>query len=268
MQIFKEIRNLLVIKMEELNKLQSMTEKSIKRAPEGTLVLSECRGTVQYYHKTNCNQKKGKYISKKNEKLIKELAQKDYDSNFWQEIEKEKRNISKILGLLPKKELTETYERLSERRKELVEPHVLTDEQYAEQWTNSQYMEKTFLDNMPVLITERGERVRSKSEKIIADKLYSMGIPYKYECPLKLRGYGTVYPDFTILNIQSRQEIYLEHFGIMDNPQYASKAIIKLESYLKNGIHLGKNLLITFETYQRPLDTRLLEQMLKEFVLS
>lgn len=33
-------------------------------------------------------------------------------------------------------------------------------------------------------------------------------IPYKYECPLYLKGVGTVYPDFTFLSLKTGQEIY------------------------------------------------------------
>ena len=45
------------------------------------------------------------------------------------------------------------------------------------------------------LITEKGEYVRSKSEKIIADTLTKNNINYVYELPLRLKGYGTVKPD-------------------------------------------------------------------------
>lgn len=71
----------------------------------------------------------------------------------------------------------------------------------------------------------------------------------KYEFPLKLKGYGIVYPDFTLLDVKHRREIYWEHFGMMDNPEYAYKAVLKLETYMKNGFYPGKNLLLTFETY-------------------
>ena len=83
----------------------------------------------------------------------------------------------------------------------------------------------------------------------------------------KRKGYGTVYPDFTLLNVRARTEIYLEHFGMMDNPEYAQKAIQKLETYSKNGIYIGKNLLVTFETLRNPLDMKMVEGMLKEFIL-
>ena len=56
------------------------------------------------------------------------------------------------------------------------------------------------------LVTNNGEIVRSKSEKIIADLLFMLGIPYVYECPLDTPG-GTIYPDFTILDISTRDAL-------------------------------------------------------------
>ena len=67
------------------------------------------------------------------------------------------------------------------------------------------------------------------------------------------------------VTIQSNK--YLEHFGMMDNPEYAHKAIQKLETYAQNGIYIGKNLLVTFETLRSPLDMKMVEGMLKEFIL-
>lgn len=48
-----------------------------------------------------------------------------------------------------------------------------------------------------MILTDRGERVRSKTEKIMADYFYRKGIEYKYEQPIYLKGLGTVYPDFS-----------------------------------------------------------------------
>lgn len=119
-----------------------------------------------------------------------------------------------------------------------------------------------------ILFTERGEKVRSKSEKILADKLYSMGIPYRYEYPLKLGRYGTVYPDFTLLNVKTRKEYLLEHFGMMDNPEYCQKALLKIEEYARCGIYPGKNLLCTFETSRKSPNMTIIEQMLDKFLLN
>ena len=51
--------------------------------------------------------------------------------------------------------------------------------------------------------TYKGERVRSKSEMIIANELFRNNIPYKYELPIELENWNkkvTIYPDFTVLN--------------------------------------------------------------------
>lgn len=108
--------------------------------------------------------------------------------------------------------------------------------------------------------------MRTKSEKIIADKLYALGIPYRYEYPVKLKGYGTVYPGFTILKVSERKEIYYEHFGLMDKPEYCEKALRKLQAFARNGIVLGQNLIATFESENVPLDMNVLEKMLEELI--
>ena len=56
------------------------------------------------------------------------------------------------------------------------------------QWRREEYRGKEFKEGDPVVYSDRGERVRSKSEKILADYLYHHNIPYKYEKPLQLSG--------------------------------------------------------------------------------
>ena len=59
----------------------------------------------------------------------------------------------------------------------------------------------------------------------------------------------------------------MKDFGMMDHPEYCQKAIQKLDTYTKNGIFIGKNLLVTFETFRQPLDVKNVEKMLREFIL-
>ena len=148
----------------------------------------------------------------------------------------------------------------------MIEPYVIPDEEYMKKWMSETYMGKPFLDTDAYYITKKNERVRSKSEIIIADKLYDMGIPYKYEHPLFLDGIGNIYPDFTILKINTREEIYLEHFGMMDKPEYVSNFIKKQSTYINNGIIPGKNLFMTFETSERPLNIRELVILIKNII--
>lgn len=259
------LKKRLFQKRKELHQLKGKVERSLKKAPEGTLVVSSSNGNTQFFWKTGSEQKKGSYIEKDRKKLAYALAQKDYEQRLLKEIDKRIKRVGKIVEWLPDKGLEEIYEKLSPERKKLVTPYVLTDEQYVEKWRAVAYVGKDIPDDIPSFLTARGEIVRSKSEKIIADKLNSMGIPYRYEYPLKLQGYGIVYPDFTILDVSGRKEIYMEHLGMMDHPEYCEKAIAKLQNYASHGIFPGKSLLLTFETRNRPLNMEFVEQLLKEF---
>ena len=118
-----------------------------------------------------------------------------------------------------------------------------------------------------MILTEKGERVRSKSEKILADSFYRKNIPYKYEKPLHLKGYGIVYPDFTFLSRKKEKEIYWEHEGMMDRQEYARTAVKKIESYQTNHIYMGDRLIITFETEQCPLNFRIVENLIEKYLM-
>lgn len=150
--------------------------------------------------------------------------------------------------------------------KKLIHPiEPIWEDQLAE-WMKEDYKKKEFQENSTVIITERGERVRSKSEKILADYFYQKNIPYKYEAPLYLVGAGIIYPDFTFLSSKTRQEIYWEHEGMMDDEIYARNAIRKIHTYEKNGIYPGERLILTFETKAVALDTQIVKELVCKYL--
>ena len=91
-----------------------------------------------------------------------------------------------------------------------------------------------------------------------------MDLPYFYEAPLDLKGFGTVFPDFAILDLAHRKTVYLEHFGMMDDAEYCQKALNKIQAYVMNHFWPGDTLLCTFETSQMPLNTICLDEMLRK----
>ena len=137
---------------------------------------------------------------------------------------------------------------------------------YMNQWLEQEYQKKGFQEGTPVILSERGERVRSKSEKILADYFYRHDIPYKYECPLHLSGVGVVYPDFTFLSAKIGQEVYWEHEGMIDEEIYAQNAVRKIHTYEKNGIYPGERLILTFETKKSILDTRMIDALVYRYL--
>ena len=93
-----------------------------------------------------------------------------------------------------------------------------------------------FLEDGLIHRTENGDLVRSKSEVIIADKLYSRGIEYAYEQPLRLPNGRVRYPDFTISDSATGMTFYWEHLGLLSDPAYRARWERKRAEYLAAGI--------------------------------
>ena len=163
-------------------------------------------------------------------------------------------------------EMKKMYDSLHPDRKKLINPIEDTWENNLQKWFAAPYQGKEFQEGAPMILTENGERVRSKSEKILADYFYRQNILYKYEKPLYLKGYGTVYPDFTFLSSKTGKEIYWEHEGMMDKQEYARNAVRKIELYQKNGIYPGERLILTFETEQSMLNQNILEKLVEKYL--
>ena len=119
--------------------------------------------------------------------------------------------------------------------------------------------------------TLRGEYVKSKAEANIADALFRHGIPYEYEKPLKLKNGKTIYPDFTVSVSICGREVYWEHFGMMDKPNYVLKYLRKKRDMEEVGIVEGRNYITTFEFYdqnqkaQIELDNGTIERIINEW---
>lgn len=242
--------------------LLAKVKKSLKNAPEGSLRTTHNKGTVQYFHLMNPGENTGKYIRKKNTSLIHKLAQKDYDLKMMSALMCNQKTYQSIISAYNIIDLHDVYAKLSPERRILVDSYTESDEQFTKAWKSVEYVGREMSSNVEWLETDNGELVRSKSEKMIADKLVQLKIPYRYEYPLYLKGFGTVHPDFTILDVKKRKEYIWEHFGMMDDEEYLESAIRKIRSYEKNGYYLGDKLILTFETRLMPIDMKSVEKML------
>lgn len=264
----QKIIQLLEQKLAQITAVQNQAKKSLRSAPtKGHLrIANRKKGSPQFYLVTKTGDTKGRYLSKKNAALIKACCQRDYDKQVLTRTAKLQQKITALIETA-RANSVQTIFADSPIRRANITPYILSDKEFAQKWQTAPFKGKPFSNDAPEIYTERGERVRSKSEKIIADKLFSLGIPYRYEAPLHLKlrtGKSiTFHPDFTILDVTARREIILEHFGMMDNPDYANHAVEKLSAYAKNGYLLGDNFLITMESSEHPLDARGFERMVQ-----
>ena len=253
----------LLVRKNQLEQLISQKQKEISQAPKERLRVSTNKGTYQYYKITENADTLGTYISKNNIHEAAQLAHADYNKKILPQLQKELAKINDLLSNT--QDLPQHYENLHIGRKKLFHPVTLSNKDFSSKWLSVEYHHKPFDPSAPVLQTTTGHRVRSKSELIIADTLTRLGIPYRYEFPIRLKNY-TAHPDFYCLNLRTRREFAWEHFGMMDDSTYAQNAVSKIHDYQKSSYFPGKNLIITFETKNTPLSTKQIEHIAREYL--
>ena len=262
-----EVQGVIRIRKQFLENLIREKTQAVQNAPSGKLRIDWRNGKPQFYYRSSKETREGKYISKNKYEQAKALAQRDYDEKVLRAALQERDILDKVLERFPKNSVDEIYGLLSEYRQEMVIPVEKTDSVYIEEWNAREFTGKGFAPNDPELITDRGERVRSKSELIIANILYQEKIPYRYEYPVTLRGRGMVYPDFTVLNVRRRKELIWEHQGRMDDPVYADHAVMKVQSFILNGYYPGENLILSAETSKRPLNVKIVKTLIRRYCM-
>ena len=256
----KDIIEQLNSRLSKLNKLIAYVEDNLSSLPTGNLHIRRKNGKDYYYAESeNCTNNYGVPIYDK--KLISDMAQRSYYLKILRSAETERKTILQFLDRIPHGSFEDIYESLPESRQSLISPVRLTDRQYVERWQNQQYKHKAFYEGDPFFVTDRGERVRSKSEQLIANRLNAKGIPYKYECPLELGGM-VFHPDFTILRMEDRKEIYWEHLGMMDDPEYCTNAIQRIRLYEANSIYPWRELVLSMETVSTPINLAVINRMI------
>jgi hypothetical protein len=263
----ESIKNVLTKRKEQLLQIKRDKEKTLKSVPKGHLRICKRGANVQYYHRTNPKDFNGVYIPKKNSGIAQKLAQRDYDERVLDSVKKELNALDKYFASSPITLAEDIYHTLHEERRKLICPIWEPEEEFISNWESVEYSGKEFDAFTPKLYTAKGERVRSKSEVIIADSLNREGVPYRYEYPIYVEGWGTVHPDFTVLNVRERKEIYWEHLGMMDDREYMEKVLEKINTYAQNGIFPGKNLILTYETAQMPLNQKMVQIMIEQYLL-
>ena len=257
----------LTKRLAEDRKLAATLTRLVQNQPEGKLQVSTIRGHSRYYHVLH-GQKQ--YLGKADTELVKKLAEKEYCAQMLELAQKETRLLERFLRNFDPSGFVKCYGNLIDGRKRMVDPIVLPDEMFRAQWlAKTVSLKESYRNDYEIpegFITLNGEAVRSKSEKILADLLKHRGLVYVYEAPLMLND-GIIYPDFTILNLRTREVWYWEHFGLMDDPRYAAKTAEKIRRYETSGFFPGEHLIFTMETAQRPLKTEEIETLIERYLL-
>lgn len=255
--------------LEERNKqatgsLAKISMKSEKKEKKEKLICRKKKSKTKYQYYIG-----QKYIGKKQDLTrIIEMARDEYWDRLLPKLETELNVLRRALKT--ERNLSDAYCEMHEGKQALFTPDYMPVERKIKCFEAEEYAGLEFdEDDKTEFFTNRGERVRSKSEKIIADELNRQGIPYKYERPLTLCIDGKAkefYPDFTVMNVNTGEIKYLEHLGMMDMPNYYKNVLYKLDAYEKNGLLVGRDVILLHESSYRPLNTRVIAEYVHEFL--
>lgn len=265
--------------IQRLNSLLNSINEFLKKSPEGCLKWRRRNGKIYYYHQhmsaknSEVNKWKQEYIKKNERGLASCLAEKQYYIMIKPVLEKQLHELERLTKLFPNDETEEIYETLCEARRELFVPMNLEAKIIQKEWLSEKYEQTTMYSENLIYETEQGEIVRSKSELIIANLLYQNKnhLLYKYERPLEVNVDGKmkiIYPDFSILNMRTGKIKYWEHAGRMDNPGYSDEFVKKINIYSSNGLLPGRDVVLTFETVEHPLDIKNVKRIVYEELIN
>lgn len=256
-----------------LNKLQTQCDylrHKLSTFPEGELSIQK-NGT--YHRWVIKNKEHSVYCPKSDRSLAEVMALKKYYSLMLLEAEEELSLLkcySKRLSIANSSKGLSATDLLTESSPyyPLLQSYFAKDKLpvSAQKWCSESYETNHSHPEHLIHTTLAGHKVRSKSEVIIANLLYTNHIPYRYEAALLLKEF-TVYPDFTILHPITNKIMYWEHFGMMDNASYCDTACNKLKTYCYNGIFPSMQLIATYETSKHPISSDQVQQIITQHFL-
>ena len=216
-------------------------KKELKTLPDGHLV----RQRSFYYHMTG---KVQKGITKNNFR-IRQLARKAYLSRRLRHLEMNYSLLTGITWRYMPEDPVQIIRLLPSAYQTLPVSYFLplaAQDSYCNYSIANGADEKKFHSEGLIFLTNSGVRVRSKSERTIADLLDQNKIPFRYEAEL-LIGNGIRRPDFSINRFSDGKLVVWEHFGLMDQKEYRQKTMDKLHFYMQHGFFPSDNLICTYE---------------------
>ena len=138
-------------------------------------------------------------------------------------------------------------------------------------------LDKSFFDSLkndanskypkPMLYPFNGIQYRSAAERDIGIFYTEMGIPFKYEPEVYLKGMTKpAYPDFVLYIPELDTCKFHEHYGLMNLSNYVRDVKIKCGTYSDAGLLIDQDVYFTYNTEGCPLDIRYLAAKLNASV--
>ena len=213
-----------------------------------------------------------KPVGKSTDAFVWKVAEAKYMDKLLESLEKDKALLEKMLKQYRPYGREDIINRLApvygktiigDRPVRIVEGEAGQEWAAGQKWHNpKEFTSKHF--------TVTGTPVRSKNEAIIYNLYWHYGVPVRYEDRLVLRDEAgrkvELYPDFSILRADGRVAAH-EHAGMLGNAGYRESFTEKVGIYLASGYTLWDDLFVTADGPNGSIDTALIDEMIRTFVL-
>lgn len=259
------LAKLAEMERDRLRSIAKTSENAVKQLPAGYVEVKKVNNNLQFYCRKDPKMKNGVYMPAADRERAYGIIQRRYLERIHRTANEQLKVLNRFLDKYDPNALAGVFLKETPGRQTIIEPLVLPDDIYASNWQAETFEHKGFADNATAHYTDKKERVRSKSEVIIANALHRAGIPYHYEKPLVVKNH-VFHPDFTVLRISDRKEMFWEHLGMMDDKEYANSVIWKIREYEENGIYPGDRLIITAETYRLPFNLSIINRTINHYL--
>lgn len=255
----KEIENSIRAAEAELAQCQ----RRRKKIPEGKFRVRERDGRLAVYQREGHGAgRREKYCSLQNDQLVRGAIDSQYVPAVEAALLEELELLHQLQGNLEKGLKYRAYECLPESARARIAPVCLRTEEVCRAWAAEEFVSNSIdLPEDNQMVTDRGEKVRSRAELIIANMLNKLGLAYRYECRFYVNG-RSAYPDFTIMHPQTGEIYYLEYFGLMDDYEYARSALKKIYQYY--GTPQADKFIFIFESERVGINIPAIENMLRQ----
>ena len=240
-------------------------EHVIESAPDGYLKCCK-RGPYRYYYivKTEDGRRRSEYIPVEQIRIAETMAMRDYCIRKRGILAHYLECLERLAdGRFGSADIT-AAKAMNPDRFALIKEKLFPTEDELKSWWEAPYDRNCRHPETLIQPTLCGIMVRSKSESIIADQLFSRGIPFRYEAQMFIEG-REFYPDLLIMHPRDRRLLIWEHFGLMSSETYRSNTFRKLDLYFEAGYELGKDLITTFEWEDSPLDPSYVSMLIDHY---
>jgi len=230
-------------------------------------VRSMTRITYELEYSEN-GDRKHKYLGgPENETVQRYKARRFYKERLRVETNNRK-VLEKALGKLEDPSVIAIHKKLPNSYKILPECCFVDDEEEElKGWAAKKYKPNKYSLPLDPNVSRNGRRVRSKSEAMICDDCDYEHLPYVYDSLfVAVDDEGvehTFYPDF-VFKCKDGTYIIWEHFGRLDDPEYAKRCMEKILEYHKCGFTLGDNLIITSDNKDHCMNERMVLETIEK----